>query len=167
MDLGKLANAYLAVNALYKKDEPELHKKAVEFLKKPMRSGSFHLLRETGAARRVYESPVFMRFKRQSCTLSELNVMTGEWFGKLIRELHGSGVLLKPALKKELMDQFTSYEQILYMFSEHLFCNYLATDGRSMRLLKRSMEAAASAARDPLPKKKTSCWTCPFSCRKN
>ena len=155
LDLGKLANAYLAVNDFYKKEEPDLHKKAVEFLKKPTGNESFHLLRETGAAKRVYESPVFLRFKHPSCTLPELNVMAGEWFGKLIRNLHDSGVMLKPALKKALMDRFSSYEQILFMLSEHLFCNYLATDGRSMMLLKRSMEAAASAARDPSLKKKT------------
>lgn len=155
VDLGKLAEIFFSKPAPSMKARIRIRDKAIEFLKKPPTKETFRLLREIGVANKIYESPVKIRFGSNCCSFPESRVLTAEWFGSLIKSLQDSGVLIKPSNNMAFQDRSSGADLVICMLSDHLCGNYLLTDGRTMLMLKRSMEAVAAAARDLLPKKKT------------
>ena len=155
LDLGKLAEIFLSKPAPSMKARIRIRDKAIAFLKKPPAKETFRLLREIGVANKKYESPVKIRFGSDFSSFPESRVLTAEWFGSLIKSMQDSGVLIKPAKHIAFQDRSSGADLVICMLSEHLCGNYLLTNRRIMLLLKRSMEAVASAARDVSPKKKS------------
>jgi hypothetical protein len=131
LDLGKLLPEYLKTN--------DLHKKAYDFYKNADHIGSLDLLRELGTAERVYESPI-MSFIGSciSWTRSDINRLAESWFGDLINGPLKSNVRLK---FRRL--PVTKLEELAGKIDD----NHLATDGRTLLLMRTSLRTTIAVSK--------------------